>query len=250
MNKYLKHLDKIEFAVTLACTGKCRHCQNGNPIRTAEHIDAETAVKAIRAVCADYPIRTLMTFGGEPLLWPEVVCAIHKVGAEMGISRRQVITNGCFSQDPDRIGEVVRALADSGVNDLRLSVDAFHQETIPLKPVLCFAACAAHAGIPVRLHPAWLVGPEADNRYNRRTRELLRAFEPLKIPTGEGNVIFPSGNTLKYLRDYFPEEAPESSPYEEDPRDVRTLSFSPNGDVLNGNVYETDIREILRTYRP
>ena len=37
---------------------------------------------------------------------------------------------------------------------------------------------------------------------------------------------------------------------EEDPEDIRTISFDANGDVLNGNVYQTDILEIIRTYRP
>lgn len=30
---------------------------------------------------------------------------------------------------------------------------------------------------------------------------------------------------------------------------IKTLSFDANGDVLNGNVYKTDILEIIRTYR-
>ena len=250
MNDYLKHLDRIEFAVTLACTGRCRHCQNGDPVRSAEHIDAEAAQKAIRSVCAHYPIRTLMTFGGEPLLFADTVCAIHKTAAEMEIGRRQVITNGYFAKDPERIAAVARDLARSGVNDLLLSADAFHQETIPLEPVLRFAGCAAQAGIPVRLSPAWLVGPEDENPYNRRTREILRAFAPLGIPVGAGNVIFPSGNALKYLREYFGENVPASSPYEEDPEDVRSLSVSPDGGVLNGNIYQTDILELIRAYRP
>ncbi len=37
---------------------------------------------------------------------------------------------------------------------------------------------------------------------------------------------------------------------EEDPENIKTVSFDANGDVLNGNVYETDILEIIRTYRP
>ena len=40
MNEYLKNLNKIEFAVTTACTGRCRHCQNGEQSGPAEHIDA------------------------------------------------------------------------------------------------------------------------------------------------------------------------------------------------------------------
>ena len=90
---------------------------------------------------------------------------------------------------------------------------------------------------------------EDDNPYNERTREILRSFEPLGVPVGEGNVIFPSGNALKYLRAYFPEDAAGSSPYDDDPRDVRCLSFSPNGDVLDGNVCQTGILEIMRAYR-
>ena len=248
MNEYLRHLNRIEFAVTLACTGRCKHCQNGDPVLSSAHMDAETAVQAIRKICAHYSIASLMTFGGEPLLYPDVVCAIHRTGASLGIGKRQVITNGYFAKDPHRMEAVARDLADSGVNDLLLSADAFHQETIPLEPVLYFAQCAAKAGIPIRLSPAWLVSPEDNNPYNIRTREILRAFDPLGIPAGSGNVVFPSGNALKYLSEYFDENT-APSPYDEDPEDVRSISFSANGDVLNGNVYQTDILEIMDAYR-
>ena len=249
MNEYLRNLNKIEFAVTLACTGRCKHCQNGEPAPDAEHMDGATAAKAVREVCARYRIETVMTFGGEPLLYPEAVYSIHRAAAEMGVETRQVITNGYFTRSRSRMEEVARALADSGVNDLLLSVGAFHQETIPLEPVLYFAACVKQAGVPLRLSAAWLVSPEDDNPYNARTREVLRAFEPLGVPVGGGNVIFPSGSALKYLREYFPEDTAESSPYDDDPRDVRCLSFSPNGDVLDGNVYRTDILTIMDAYR-
>ena len=66
---------------------------------------------------------------------------------------------------------------------------------------------------------------------------------------GEGNVIFPEGNALKYLSDYFTDELPQN-PYVEDPCDVRCLSFSPDGDVLDGNVYRQDIMEIIKGYTP
>lgn len=249
MNEFLKHLNRIEFVVTLACTGNCRHCQNGDPLKTSEHIDAQIAARAIQRAAERYRIETVMTFGGEPLLYPDTVCAIHETASQLGIEKRQVITNGYCSKNPERIGEVARRLAESGVNDLLLSVDAFHQETIPLGPVLQFAQCAARFGIPVRLSPAWLVSEEDGNPYNRKTREILKEFEPLGIPADSGNIIFPSGNALRYLREYF-EDPDAPSPYDEDPRDVRSLSFSPNGDVLGGNIYKTDLLEILEHYQP
>ena len=250
LNKYLKKLDRIEVVVTLACTGKCKHCQNGEPENTKARIDADAVIKAIREVCENYKIKTVMTFGGEPLLYPDDVCAIHKAAAELGIPGRQIITNGYFSKDKNRIEEVVRKLAESGVNDLLLSVDAFHQETIPLRPVKYFAERVVKADIPERISPAWLVSETDNNAYNVRTRQIISGFEPYNIPVCEGNVIFPSGNALKYLREYFDDDVTEWSEYDEDPEDVRTLSFMPDGGVLDGNAYTTDIIEIIRAYKP
>ena len=250
MNPYLKNLKKIEFVVTLACTGRCRHCSEGDHEGFSEHIDANVAAEAVRKICSQYDIATVMTFGGEPLLYPETVAAIHSTAAGLGVAKRQVITNGFFSKDEGRIDAVARSLFESGVNDLLLSVDAFHQETILLDTVMLFAERAVCAGVPVRLQPAWLVSPEDKNPYNEKTREIIRAFEPLHIKQNQGNVIFPSGNALKYLREYFDENASPSSPYEEDPEDIRTISFDPDGGVLNGNVYKTDILDIIRDHRP
>ena len=71
----------------------------------------------------------------------------------------------------------------------------------------------------------------------------------MEISENEGNVIFPEGNALKYLAAYFTDTLPEN-PYAEDPRNVRCVSFAPNGDVLGGNVYECDIMEIIKDYAP
>ena len=96
---------------------------------------------------------------------------------------------------------------------------------------------------------AWLVSAEDDNPYNKKTRELLDSFSDLDLPIGEGNVIFPEGNALRYLSEYFSDVSVEN-PYKEDASDVRTVSFEPNGDVLGSNFYRQDIMEILKAYRP
>lgn len=250
MNEYVKNLNRIEFVVTMACTGRCKHCSEGEHINCKGHIDTELAVKSIREICEKYKIESLMTFGGEPLIYPDVVCAIHKTATEMGIEKRQLITNGFFTRKKERIEEVVTMLEKSGVKSLLLSVDAFHQETIPLEPVKHFAECAAKSKMSIQLSPAWLVSEEDNNPYNLKTKEILGAFEDLNISVGSGNVIFPSGNALKYLGEYFKEGTEYSSPYDEDIFDIRAISFSPNGDVLNGNINDNDILDILEAYRP
>ena len=249
MNKYLENLNKIEFVVTYACTGRCKHCSEGDHDLCGERIDPHLAKDAVRRIAAEYDIRTVMTFGGEPLLHTDAVYGIIEAATELGIERRQVITNGYFSKDSDRIYEVARELSRCGVNDLLLSVDAFHQETIPLDVVRAFAKAAIAHGIPTRLQPAWLVSRSDANVYNKRTEEILESLADLAIPISCGNVIFPEGNALKYLSEYFTENRPEN-PYTDDPCNVKCISFEPNGDVLGSNFYKSDIMDIIEKYCP
>ena len=249
MNKYLKNLEKIEFVVTYACTGRCKHCSEGDHKSCGVHIDPAVAADAVKKIAEAYPIKTVMTFGGEPLLYPETVYAVMKTASELNIPKRQIITNGYFSKDAARIREVVRRLAESGVNDLRLSADAFHQEYIPLEPIKIFAEEAKAAGIPIRIQPAWLVSRDDGNEYNIRTKQIISEFAELGIKEADGNVIFPEGNALKYFAEYFADSAPDN-PYVEDPADVRCISFDPDGTALGGNIYDTDIMEILKKYTP
>ena len=249
MNVYLKNLNKIEFVVTYACTGRCKHCSEGDHDSCGERIDPKIAADAVRKIAAEYDIKTVMTFGGEPLLYADAVYAIMTAANELNIPKRQVITNGYFSKNADKIREVAEGLAKCGVNDLLLSVDAFHQETIPLDVVKQFAANVKACGIPIRLQPAWLRSATDDNPYNSKTREILNSFVDMDITANEGNIIFPEGNALKYLAEYFTDSL-SKNPYVEDPRDVRCVSFEPNGNVLGGNVYRNDIMEIIKDYAP
>ena len=249
MNKHLKNLNRIEFVVTDACTGKCKHCSQGEH-KSSEAIDENLSADAVRKIAAIYNINSVMTFGGEPLLCSATVCEIHKAAKEMNIPRRQLITNGYFSENTNKIKAVAEKIIESGVNEILLSVDAFHQETIPLEYVTEFAKAVNVDGVNLKVHPAWLVSAEDDNPYNGKTREILADFNQMGIETGEGNVIFPSGNALKYLSEYFDLSKKIKNPYDEDPTDIRAICFSANGDILGDNFYKTDICEILSTYKP
>lgn len=247
MNKYLKNLNRIEFVVTMACSGRCKHCSQGSHISN-EHIDDVKAEQAIYDICSHYNIDSLMTFGGEPLLYPKTVCKIHSAARKMNIPQRELITNGYFSKDVNRIKEVARMLSLSGINNICLSVDAFHQETIPLEYVKEFAMAVLDENIPIHTHPAWLVRADDDNPYNLKTRELLNEFSEMEITQSSGNVIFPSGNALKYLGEYFDKNIEYHNPYVEDARNMKTISFFANGDVLGGNIYDNSILDIINSY--
>ena len=217
---YFRNLEKIEFVVTYACTGRCKHCSEGDHSASGEWIDPRVAADAVSRISGEFDIKTVMAFGGEPLLYPEAVYAIMDAAREMKIPRRQVITNGYFSQSSDKRREVAEKLASVGVNDLLLSVDAFHQQTIPIGAVHSFAEELTRVGIPVRLSPAWLVSKYDDNMYNVATRDVIKSLADLGIPESEGNIVFPEGNAKIYLSDYFC-DSPVPNPYLDDPRDIR-----------------------------
>ena len=103
MNQYLKNLNKIEFVVTYACTGRCKHCSEGDHTSCGERIDPQIAADAVRKIAAEYDIKTVMTFGGEPLLYTDAVYAIMTAAKELNIPKRQVITNGYFTQNADKM---------------------------------------------------------------------------------------------------------------------------------------------------
>ena len=91
MNQYLKNLNKIEFVVTYACNGKCKHCSEGEHNSFGERIDPEIAADAVKRVAAEYGVETVMTFGGEPLLYVDAVEKIM-LAAREGMAQGSGVT--------------------------------------------------------------------------------------------------------------------------------------------------------------
>lgn len=261
LNQYIGNINRIEFTVTHSCTSKCRHCSVGNQ-KGASRLSHQKVQEVVRKIAQTNQVESVMTFGGEPLLVPEVTCAIHEEALQCGIPTRQIITNGCFSNKDERIREVAHKLVLSGVNDILLSVDCFHQEFLSLAQVRKFveALQTEYTG-RLRLHPSWVVNDSDDNQYNVRTRECLAYFEDLHVEGSRGNIIFPAGNAVQNLAEYFKKQPMDSNfrcgqaPYTVELDKVNEIIIDPNGDVFTcsfsiGNIMERDILEIIRDYDP
>jgi sulfatase maturation enzyme AslB (radical SAM superfamily) len=204
-----------------------------------------------------------MTFGGEPLLYADTVCKIHETAYANKVNQRDIITNGFFSKNTKVIEETVDKICKSHINNVLLSVDAFHQEKIPIEPVIHFAKTLKSKGSSrIRVHPAWLNNKDDDNLYNNRTKSLLKIFTDMGIELSDGNIIFPAGNAIKYLKEYFPYSdnidlaTPCGTlPYTGQLDKIECIGINPNGDVLTcsfpiGNVYKNNILDIIDKYDP
>lgn len=190
-NPYLKHVKRLEFSVTHRCRSRCAHCALG-PDRLDGELLPEDAAAALEAVDRACALESVLTFGGEPLLCVPTVCAVHQQAEDRGIPRRQLITSGCFTHDKALREHTADRLEASGVNEILLSVDAFHTEHLPIAEQYAFARalCEAGLGSVTVLHPAWLKGPESRDPYDAKTRACLRRFEPLRLPVGRETAFF------------------------------------------------------------
>ena len=261
MNSYI-NLNRIEFVITNACSGKCKHCSWGECTDSGSSISADATVSAIKRLAGRFEIESVMTFGGEPLLFAKIVCKIHATARDCGIPKRQLITNGFFSKDEEKINGIAKSLCESGVNSIMLSVDAFHQEYIPVEYVMLFAESLLRHNTPLlRVHPAWVVDETTDNFYNNETKRLLKLFADKGILASKGNNIFPSGNALKHLSEYYPAQDKVdlsvpcgSAPYISRLDEVDCISINPNGAVMGcseiGNIYHEDVLDIVANYDP
>jgi MoaA/NifB/PqqE/SkfB family radical SAM enzyme len=262
INNYM-NINRIEFVVTNACTSRCKHCSLGdvsNELKTS--IDKNVAVSVVAELSKKYNIESVMTFGGEPLLHADTTCAIYKAATENGIPKRQIITNGYFSKNDGQVIAVVKALKESGINSLVLSIDAFHKEYIPMDKVYLFAKTVCLESIRgFKLQPAWVVNREHNNKYNEETEKCLNYFADLHIPVSNGNNIFLSGNAAIYLSEFYEKKSIDLNvkcgevPYTGKLDNIETISINPNGDVIVcsfiiGNVYRDSIIEILNGYNP
>jgi organic radical activating enzyme len=263
MNRIKIDINRIEFAVTKGCSGKCKHCSADVSETASESINAETAVNAVKQLTGKYTVKSMLTFGGEPLLYPDTVYALHEAARDGDIKLRQIITNGFFSRDENKIEQVAKSLSASGVNEVLLSVDAFHQEYIPVEPVLYFAKMLLKHGIPeLYVHPAWLVDKSHKNPYNDETHRLLKPFNDMGIETSNGNNVSPRGSALKYFSEYFtrPETVDLSVPCGQLPYtgrldDVGCVYIGSDGglyvcSIVIGNIYENEVLDILGKYNP
>lgn len=137
--------------ITDHCNLSCSHCYpECGPDRTAG-----TRVERFKAVIDQVAVRAevrpaLHLAGGEPTLLMPELCALVEHGRARGFSC-SVVTNGWWGRTPDFAEQTVRRLAAAGVERVELSVDAFHQERLPIASARNALLALRAAGLEVNL---------------------------------------------------------------------------------------------------
>lgn len=257
------NIKRLEYVITNNCSGNCKHCSVKNNEVKDVAVQEDLLLDVIRDLVKRYDIDSVMTFGGEPLLRRDLVLKIHNAARENNIARRQIITNGYFSNDYNFIRETADEIVLSGINEILLSVDCFHQEYIDINKVELFVQELKSKGfLNLRFHPAWVVDKNNINKFNEQTKNILAYMEKYGYKVTSGNNIQLSGNAVKYLKDYYPDEKINLTrkcgeiKYSQSLDNIERITIDENGDVricqsfVIGNITEDSIIKILETYDP
>jgi len=119
--------------------------------------------------------------GGEALLRPDLVVAMGEMARAHGIEDVMVAGSNCsWATTDERARELLLSVRNAGIG-IGFSMDAFHQEHIPLERVERACRAARELGLQKADRPSASVSViesmDADNAYDRETRKLAATFE-------------------------------------------------------------------------
>lgn len=114
----------LRFSVTELCNLRCRYCMPEEGVEKKRHEEMLTEEEMIRAVraAASLGIWKVRVTGGEPLLKPNVLSICSRISQVEGIREVCLTTNGTLLSDK------ARALRESGVRRVNISLDTLDAE--------------------------------------------------------------------------------------------------------------------------
>jgi hypothetical protein len=220
-------------------------------VRDAHNYLGETAKVA--------DLKSILVFGGEPMLYPTRAIAIFKKAHQLNIPKIDMLTNGAWGKEKAKAKRLAEKLKGAGLNILGVSVDVFHLQFIPLEYPRNAAQAAVEAGIEqVTWNVAVLEALDAANHYDRMTAHILKELEPVGIEARTHKVA-PAGRALQTMPQYFQKTALDGpcegeTPMENTLMNPQCLTIEPSGSVdicwhlSIGNARKKPVSQIINEY--
>lgn len=241
--------------MTEKCVSRCAHCQGWHSPERTEAMEVEDGLRYLEEISSVAKLESFMIFGGEPMLYPERAVRFFQKAGRLGIPSIQLITNGFWGRQRVKAGIWARKLKEAGVNEVLVSVDAFHHPYIPLEwPKKAASACLQAGVDTVKWNVSVLEDINADNRYDQETRQILDSLSGLGIEASF-NDVWPRGRAAKNLRRYFTRKPLEDScPNRGNLVSPAEIGLGPAGrlsicwSMSIGNAKTTSLSDLLEGY--
>jgi MoaA/NifB/PqqE/SkfB family radical SAM enzyme len=205
--------------------------------------------------------------GGEPFLYIDNVKQIAVAATRAAVPDVYVVTNGYWAVNIEAATERLKSLSDAGVTILGLSIDAFHQEYIPLDCVRNVLKAARKIGFKrIEASGQFLASVDFDIVFNRMTEENLKLLEQEGYLDGVNvsrDILRLCGRASDLLTPYLPskdEEGLKSTRCEprwlpvESLEKLRAVEIDWQGNVMVcpgisiGNAKKASLQSILGSY--
>jgi hypothetical protein len=211
-----------------------------------------------------YGIGWVWVGGGEPFLCRSILLGIARAAKKALVPDVYVVSNGYWAKTPGSAVMELRLLKDAGVNILGFSIDAFHQEHIPLECLKIALAAAQRVGFKrTEVSGQFLSSVDFDVSFNQVTVRNLKFLSEEGYFDGvqfKREILRLSGRAVDLLSKYLPaqsEEELKSSKCDmrwlpvESHRRLRAVEIDWEGNVTTcpgiciGNAKETSLSMIL-----
>jgi len=253
------NIRRLEFTLTTKCNSQCIYCQADASPQKTEVMSLEGIRNYLDEAVSVSNLESFMVFGGEPMLFPDQAISAFEKAHKQGIPKISMLTNGVWGKTEQNAKELAFRMKKSGLDILGISVDAFHQQFIPLEYPQRAALASTHAGIAeVTWNVAVVESLNGKNKYDRNTAKILKLLEPVGIEAHVHKVL-PVGRATRNLRRYLKRESLQG-PCMGDPilenslTSPECITIEPSGEVsicwnlAIGNAKQKPLNRIIRDY--
>ncbi|WXG47134.1 MAG: radical SAM protein [Candidatus Atabeyarchaeum deiterrae] len=205
-------LKGIDLLPTYRCTSRCRHCTYRSSPQLTGEMESTDAKRYVEDA-AQNGIEWIWVGGGEPFLCRDLLPDVALAAKEFNIPDVYMVTNAYWAKtNEEALGEL-RLLKEVGMTVLGISIDAFHQENIPLEHVRNLLAAANKVGLKrIEVSGQFLGSIDFDIGFNRTTEKNLKLLEEegyFEGVTAKREVLRLTGRAADMLSTYLPAKSEE-----------------------------------------
>ena len=246
--------------LTYKCPAACRFCYYYCSPQAGGLMETQTAIEAWEGLAriAGENAKVHIT-GGEPFLYFDRLFDIMQQANSLGLTPVDVIeTNAGWAVDQTDIADKLRCLDALGLNRLKISWDAFHEEFIDLDSVKQLIATAQKILGPERVLVRWekhLENPTGIRQADENARQKILcealASDPCRF-TGR------AADELAHLATQYPIEHFVGKSCRNALLSAKGIHIDPAGNVFSGqcsgmivgNVGQTPLDQLWKTFEP
>jgi len=255
------NLSEFEISLSYECNTNCALCYANASKKYDEVIDKKIAFDSINYVSRNYQLQTLGLLGGEPTLHYQLLLDIISEAKKNQIPNIMLFTNGEWGGNKINVERMCKDLKRVGLTEIIISVDYFHQKTIPIQYCINIAFMALSIGLRVRFSMCVFEDINSNNEFDSTNRSIFQIIKTnLNLPINIQKMrFFGRANNLSSFSRKLYSANDVNHPCRE--KEFFGSLNKPKGFLIDnfgyiqicdgisiGNIYKKSLQEILNDY--